>query len=267
MLPESDLSFLNKREILEVIFPVAYESFFRSKFQPDPLNSITHYIEVEGGCKIGCKFFYRDRNNPTIFYFHGNGETVFDHDWLAPLYLSRGVNLFVTDYRGYGASNGCPDITNLFSDAHILFETFKKILLEEGFRDRIFVMGRSLGSVPAVEIACHYQKELRGLILESASAENFLFLRNYLTPGEIEELIRSRFLNKTKIQEVTIPTLIIHGELDEVIAVDEGIELFENSGAEVKSILIVPNSGHNDLMFNEEDQYFSSIENLVKSNS
>jgi uncharacterized protein len=263
---ESDLSFLNKHEILEVIFPIVYERFFQDNLQPDPLNTITHFIEVDEGIKIGCKFFTADKSFPTIFYFHGNGETVFDHDWLAPLFLRRGINLFVTDYRGYAASNGSPDVTNLLNDAHALYKAFKKILEDEGYSNRIYVMGRSLGSIPAVEIAYHYQKELKGLIVESGSAENFLFIRDYLTLEEEKELFQSGFLNKTKIQDITIPTLIIHGELDEVISIEEGYELFENAGAQYKDILIIPNSGHNDLMFNGEEQYFSSIEQLVKRN-
>lgn len=265
MSHESDLSFLNKREILEVIFPIAYERFFQDNLQPDPLNTITHYIQVDEGIKIGCKFFTADKSFPTILYFHGNGETVFDHDWLAPLFLRRGINLFVTDYRGYASSGGIPDVSNLMKDAHALYKAFKAIILDEGYSNRVFVMGRSLGSIPAVEIAYHYQKELKGLIVESGSAENFLFIRDYLTPEEENELFQSRFLNKTKIQDITIPTLIIHGELDEIISVEEGYELFENAGARYKDILIIPNSGHNDLMFNDEEQYFSSIEKLVKS--
>jgi pimeloyl-ACP methyl ester carboxylesterase len=267
MSHESDLSFLNKREILEVIFPVAYEPFYREDLRPDPLNIITHYIEVEAGIKIGCKFFTGDKSSPTILYFHGNGETVYDHDWLAPQYLRRRINLFVTDYRGYALSGGSPDVSNLLSDAHVLYRNVKAILKNEGYNSRIFVMGRSLGSIPAVEVAYHHQKELKGLIIESGSAENFLFIRDYLDRKEQEQLFRSGFLNKLKIQAITIPTLIIHGELDEIIPLEEGLALFENAGALEKKKVVIPNSGHNDLMFNDEELYFSSIENMIKRHS
>ena len=66
------------------------------------------------------------------------------------------INLFVADYRGYGLSNGRPTATNLLKDAHAIFQGFIAFLEELNYGGDIFIMGRSLGSVPALEIASHY---------------------------------------------------------------------------------------------------------------
>lgn len=268
MSHDSDLSFLDRPEILEVIFPVVYSPFYFPAVVENSLpNAITHFIEVEEGIKIGCALWAKGKEFPTILYFHGNGETVMDYDWLAQLYIERGVNLFVADYRGYGLSNGKPTITNLIRDSHPIFHAFRKVIKKEGYKPSLFLMGRSLGSIPAVELAYHYQDRVKGLIIESGSANNFRRLWNYLESSERERLLGEKFLNKEKIESVLIPTCIIHGELDQIIPVQEGLELYEKSGAAVKDILIISGADHNDLMLRGHTQYFTKIEDFIKKYS
>ena len=268
MHQENDLSFLDRPEILDVIFPVVYSPFYFSPSEGNSIpNATTHFIEVERGIKIGCGFWTRGKELPTILYFHGNGETVLDYDWLTQFYLRIGVNLFVSDYRGYGLSNGKPTITNLIQDSHLIFEGFKKVIEENGYEFKLFLMGRSLGSIPAVELAYHHQDEIKGLIIESGSAHNFRRLWSFLNNSEIEKISGEKFLNKEKIKSVHIPTCIIHGELDQIIPVQEGLELYEKSGAADKDILVVPGADHNDLMVVGHKEYFNKIEEFVRRNS
>jgi len=262
-----DLSFLDRPEILQVIFPVAYSPFGLPDFLQGSSSDVPTYpIEVEDGVNIRCGFWVAGKECPTILYFHGNGETVATHEWVAPFYIQKGINLFVADYRGYGSSDGKPTISNMVADTHPIFKGFKEVIRREGFRECIFVMGRSLGSVPAIEAAISYQDEVCGLIVESGSANNFRRLRDYagVTGGTtIDD--ESPFLNKVKVRQITKPTLIIHGEYDEIMSVTEGEELYRSSGAEDKRILIILGAGHNDLMVMGQTAYFNAIEEFVKT--
>ncbi len=263
-----DLSFLDQPEILEVIFPITYSPFLADYPSLSSPDVPTYYIEVEEGVKISCGFWASGKEDPTVLYFHGNGETAAGYDWIAPLYNQRGINLFVTDYRGYGSSNGKPTIDNMIGDAHTIFKGFKEIIGNKGFKNSLFVMGRSLGSIPAIELASNYQDEMRGLIIESGSANNFRRLWDYLrTESKAILSEESPFLNKVKIRQVHKPTLIIHGEFDQIIPVTEGEELYQNSGAEDKRILIIPGADHNDIMMVKPDLYFDAIKELVKTYS
>ena len=273
MSDEIDLSFLDRPEILQVIFPVVYSpfqipDFLRSRSAGVPTCS----MEVEEGIKIVCGFWVSGKDHPSILYFHGNGETVDTHEWIAPYYNQRGMNLFVSDYRGYGASDGKPTISNMVADAHTIFGGFREKLREEGFKDSLFVMGRSLGSVPAVEVALNYQDDIRGLIVESGTANNFRRLWDdpgvspgITAAGEESSFLNeeSSFLNRVKVRRIHRPTLIIHGESDEIIPVEEGKELYRSSGSPEKRILIVPGAGHNDIMMNQE-LYFGTIEEFIR---
>ena len=207
------------------------------------------------------------KEDPSILYFHGNGETVADHDWIAPSYNQKGINLFVADYRGYGSSDGKPTISNMLSDAHTIFKGFKEIIEKEGFKRNLFLMGRSLGSLPAIELAFSYPGEISGLIVESGAANNFRGLWNYLGITEKEAILseQSLFLNKVKMRQIDKPTLIIHGEYDQIIPVREGEELYQSSGAQDKRILIIPGAGHNDVVVVNQDLYFGTIEDFIKA--
>ncbi len=263
-----DLSFLDRPEILEIIFPVVYSSFYLPDYLRFPSSNVpTYSIEVEEGITISCGFWVSGKEAPSILYFHGNGETVASHDWIAPFYNQRGINLFVADYRGYGSSNGKPTISNMIADAYTIFSGFKEIIEKEGFRESLFIMGRSLGSMPAIELAFNYQDEIWGLLIESGAANNFRRLWNYLGITEKGDALseESLFLNKVKIRNVHKPTLIIHGEYDGIIAVEEGKELYQNSGAREKRILIIPGADHNDIMVVNQNLYFDTIEEFVKS--
>lgn len=264
---QTELSFLDQPEVLEVIFPVVYSPLYSlGYFQFSSSSTPSYSIEVEKGIKINCGFWVSSKKCPTIFYFHGNGETVASYDWIAPFYNGRGINLFVADYRGYGSSDGKPTISNMIGDAHTIFKNFREIIEKEGFERSLFIMGRSLGSMPAIELAFNYQDKIHGLVIESGTANNFRGLWNYLGIAERETILseESMFLNKVKIRQVYKPTLIIHGEYDQIISVKEGGELYQSSGAQNKRILIIPEADHNDIMIVRQDLYFDTIGEFVK---
>jgi hypothetical protein len=263
-----DLSFLDRPEILENLFPIAYSPYDLPEFlRGSPRDLPMYTIEVEEGIRVVCGFWVAGKNWPSILYFHGNGETVASHEWIAPLYIQKGINLFVVDYRGYGSSDGKPTISNMIADTYPIFKGFQEIISREGFWDSIFVMGRSLGSVPAIETALNYQERIQGLIVESGAANNFRRLRDYMGDSSVETASREEnpFLNKVKIRQITKPTLIIHSEYDQIIPVSEGKELHQSSGSKDKRILIIPGAGHNDIMMVDQDTYFNTIEEFIKT--
>lgn len=268
MSHEMDLSFLDRQEILEVIFPVVYSPFIQDDyFTSSSSHAKVYSTEVEKDINVSNGFWVSSKESPSILYFHGNGETVNGHEWIAPLYNQHKINLFVTDYRGYGSSNGKPTVANMLSDAHFVFRNFQEIIRKEGFNNRIFLMGRSLGSLPAIELAFHYQDEICGLIIESGAANNLHRLLEYFNNADMQLLLSedSLFLNKVKIRQVQKPTLIIHGEYDQVLPLSEGQELHQNSGAKDKQLLIIPSADHNSIMTVALDLYFDTIENFIKS--
>ncbi len=260
-----NLSVFDRSDFLEIIFPLAYSPFYMNDYPKMSSTVRTLSIEVELGVLIECAFWASDKVNPTIILFHGNGETAVGYDWLAPFYLDCDLNLLVTEYRGYGMSKGKPTITNMLGDALVIFKFINEYLRNEGYVANLFIAGRSLGSIPVLEVACHYQAEVNGLIIESGTANNFPRLWKPL--GITEEEVSSGddpFLNKVKIRQIEVATLIIHGCHDMIIPVSEGKELYQNSGAHDKEILLLAEAGHNDIIAAYKEDYFRTIKEFIR---
>jgi alpha-beta hydrolase superfamily lysophospholipase len=256
-MTQADYSALDRPEILSFIF------YPRKDLSEAPSNASDHLIPVDKDVSISGRFYISNQSSPSIIYFHGNGEVVSDHDHIAPMYNQLGINLFVADYRGYGASQGRPTFSSMIADAPIIFKAFTDILNQGHYDGSIFVMGRSLGSVSAIEIACRYQEQMKGLIIESGFASVINLLTHLGFPIEYLGLIDVDFPNRAKVRTITVPTLIIHGEYDSLIPSSEAQALFHNVAAEDKRLVIIPQANHNDIMWAGMERYLEAIRELV----
>ena len=224
-------------------------------------------VEVELGVSVGYSLHLAEPQSPLILYFHGNGEIARDYDGIAPLYTSLGISLLVADYRGYGWSDGFPTASSLVHDAPLVFEALGQMLEEAGGEvpQWVFVMGRSLGSAAAIEVACHHQEVIAGLIIESGFAHTLQLLARLGVMLENLDETQDVFANLTKIGQISLPTLVIHGQADMLIPVSEGVALYEGSAApdDEKRLVVIPGAGHNDLLAVGAATYFEAIRDFV----
>jgi len=223
-------------------------------------------VEVEPGVSLGYSLYPAGPQSPLILYFHGNGEVARDYDSIAPFYTSLGISLLVADYRGYGWSDGLPTASNLVHDAPLVFQALGQMLGEAGGQvpPRVFVMGRSLGSAAAIEVACRHQEALAGLIIESGFAHTARLLARLGIVLEDLDEAQDVFANLAKIGQVHLPTLVIHGQADALIPASEGMALYQGSAApdDKKRLVLIPGAGHNDLL-TWADTYFEAIREFV----
>jgi fermentation-respiration switch protein FrsA (DUF1100 family) len=103
---------------------------------------------------------------------------------------------------------------------------------------RIVAYGRSLGSGAAAVLA--RERSVPALILQSAFTSTRAFARRYLLPGF---LVRDRFEVLDAVRAFSGPSLVIHGERDEVIPVSHGRAL---AAAASDATLVLHSCGHND---------------------
>ncbi len=224
-------------------------------------------IAVEPGLVIGGRLHIADRAAPTLLFFHGNGEIASDYDPLAALFNQAGLSFLVMDYRGYGTSGGKPSTSGLFRDAVTIFDALPNLLGARCESKQIFVMGRSLGSAAALEVADRRREQLAGLIIESGFAFTQPLLARLGVPLDQYDEQRDGHGNARKIARYPGPTLIIHGQADSLIRKDQAVALYESSGAESKKLLIVPNGDHNNLMMIGAKPYFEALKTFVSKMS
>jgi len=200
-----------------------------------------------------------------MLFFHGNGEVACDYDGIAPLYQRLGINLFVADYRGYGASGGSPSFSSMLTDAHAIFRYSQGVLRDGGFADRIFVTGRSLGSASALVLASSYQDQVRGLIVESGVASAARLPEHLGLPVDRSALEGAEAAGLAMIRSLRLPVLIIHGEADWLLPPEEALVFHNEAGSEDKRLVLIPGAGHNDILLRGAEQYFSAITEFVMS--
>ncbi len=257
---KKNFSSLDTPEVSRRIFHPRSDARWVSQWKGERLA-----IPVDDEVVLDAKFHGGGQTDPNILFFHGNGEIVSDYDDLGPLYSRQGINFTVVDYRGYGLSTGSPTVSHMLNDSHIVLDYFTQWLAQKGFSGPLVVMGRSLGSACALELAAHAQGKLKGLILESGFAHGTALLQLLGVPvkqlGLTEE---DGFRHLEKISAYEGPLLIIHAEFDHIIPFSDATALHEASPSRDKTLLKIRGANHNDIFYRGLNNYMSAISTFMK---
>jgi fermentation-respiration switch protein FrsA (DUF1100 family) len=149
----------------------------------------------------------------TIAYFHNNRETAASRTGIARALRTRGFGVLLIEYRGYGVSRGsAPSEDGLYLDAECALD----MLASRGIRaERVVLWGTSLGTGVAAEMA----RRGRGarLVLESpyTSIPGLVADAAPFVPARI--LVPDCFDTLSKSEDIRVPTLVIHGDADEIV--------------------------------------------------
>jgi hypothetical protein len=253
-----DYSAMDQPSILQYVF------YPRKDHHPCPENAFDISVPVDPYVSISCRFYVGHQDWPWILFFHGNGEVTSDYDEIAPHYHRIELNLVVADYRGYGASNGVPTLTDLIHDSNVIFNEVRKELSGRNLRNDLWVMGRSLGSIPALELANQYQEVIPGLIIESGCPSFIRVIRHLGIPAYGVDLEKIDHESIEMIERISVPALIIHGEKDTLIPIREARDLYRYLGSDKKQLVIIPPASHNDIMLVGFQKYFESLRQFVE---
>ena len=261
LIDSVDYSPLDRPEVIGALF------FPQKVWSPPPPIACDFMVPVSGGIGISARFYVRRNDSPNILFFHGNGEVASEYDATAPLYLQAGANLFVVDYRGYGRSGGYPSFQSMMQDALQIADFFDLHLASTGFSGPRFVMGRSLGSQSAIQIAAIASQGFAGMIVEGGFTGTERLVSRFglamMTP-ELKELVR---LHRAKLQSIKVPVLVIHGEDDEIVPVDAGIDIYDVVASENREVVIIPGASHNDILWTGMGPYLTALRDFLRKHS
>lgn len=227
-------------------------------------NGTDLWLTMGDGAGIHACFHPAGHSCPTLLFFHGNGEIVSDYTDLADFYVQAGINFLPVDYRGYGKSTGSPTVAAMMSDCHTILDAVLDHLKKAGYTGPLSVMGRSLGSASALELAATRKDRIHSLIIESgfAFAGPLLSLLG-LPPESIGFQEEAGFRNIDKIQAWVGPLLVIHAEYDHIIPFTDGRALFEACPSEQKRFLKIEGANHNDIFARGLQPYMRAIKELL----
>ncbi len=199
----------------------------------------------------------------TIVHFHGNGENMTSHYlfvyWLA---LER-YNVFVFDYRGYGASGGEKSLKGAVADGAAAIQAARRRSI--GGENRLIVVGQSLGGALALaSLERDGGEGVRGVILDSTFSSYRRVARDKLGRFWLTwplqypltwALVSDRFAPaRLAPRRKPVPLLVMHAPGDPVVPYAEGRRLFDLA-AGPKEFWRIDGSGHTEAMFAKGAQY------------
>ena len=232
-------------------------------YVPEGIRTVT----VSGNAGIGGYLHLHPTSDTLLLFFHGNGEIAADYDDISSFFTGCGVSFWCVDYRGYGRSTGLPAYSLMFDDAEALLGDVPRIAQIAGRTfNRILVMGRSLGSASAIFLASRHASKLSGLLLDSPYADGLKLIYRLsgiaLNRQDLPEFVD----NIDLMRSADLPTLIIHGIIDEIIPISDARALYNACGNTVKRLVEIEGAGHNDLMFRGGDRYWASVrEHIIQT--
>jgi uncharacterized protein len=177
------------------------------------------------------------QDGPVILYFHGASGALIDRAPRLRLLLQRGYGLLAVSFRGYGGSTGSPSEAGLMRDA----ETAYHAACRRYPCDRIIIVGASLGTGMAVNVAAKY--EAAGLVLLAPFSSAADIAQRLCPVLPVGRLMRDPFRSDLLISKVRTPLLVIHGAQDRVIPLKSARSLFQRAH-EPKTFLVVADAGH-----------------------
>ena len=207
-------------------------------------------------------WFVPSRRRParcTIVVFNGNAGNRAYRAPLATALQALGCHVLLFDYRGYGENAGSPTEAGLFADARAA----RAYVLGRPDVDpaRLVYFGESLGTGVAVRLAIDHPPT--ALVLRSPFTSMTDVGRLHYPILPVRWLLRDRFASIDLARQLSCPVLVIAGDRDGVIPVEQSRRLYD-AIATPKTLTIVPGADHNDAALIEGRDMIQAIDTFLR---
>jgi fermentation-respiration switch protein FrsA (DUF1100 family) len=193
----------------------------------------------------------------TIVHFHNNRQTADNLLDVGRALRAEGFNVVLVEYRGYAGSPGSPSEDGLYADA----ESILDVLAARGIGpERIVLWGTSLGTGVAAEMARRGRGSRLVLVSPYTSIPDLVTDVVPFLPSSL--LVPDHFDTLSKASAIGVPTLVVHGDADDIVPFWMGEELAR--AVPLGSLLRVPGGHHGDLLSWEHGRVLSEIASFAR---
>ncbi len=225
---------------------------------PTPSDVVTHTLEASDRVPVHAIELPAPPGARTVVHFHNNRETVEACLGYARALHARGLGVLLVEYRGYGAStcvepdDFAPSEEGLYLDA----EAGLGMLAARGVGpERIVLSGTSLGTGVAAEMARRGRGSRLVLVTPYTSIPDIVTDAVPLVPAGV--LMPDHFDTLSKAGEIQVPTLVVHGDADEIVPFWMGEALAR--ALPNARFIDVPGGRHDDLFVRDGDHLLDAI--------
>lgn len=215
-----------------------------------------HLVETSDGVRLIAWELPCDDCLGTVVFFHGNSGNLSEWAYHLAQIRRRGFHVAALDYRGYGNSSGSPSEQGVYRDIDAFVRYFQNQMRSEWPRPMLY-WGRSLGGPIAAYAATRQKPD--GLILESTfPSKDSLLKHSSPLIKLVSPLSRYAFPTLAFLKANPCPALVIHGDDDPVIPIEQGERLFAGLTAP-KDFLLLPGADHSNTQSIDPDLYWGRI--------
>jgi alpha-beta hydrolase superfamily lysophospholipase len=187
-----------------------------------------------------------DPQSPVLLYLHGARWDVTGSAARVRRMGGLGFSVLAIDYRGFGKSSdesgdALPSEARAYEDARAAWRWIERAHPQQ----RRYIFGHSLGSAVAVHLATEVN-DASGLIVEGSFPSIPAVVET--SPWgwlPVSALITQRFDAASRISQVTVPVLVVHGSDDQLIRPELGRALYERARGPKRFVLVDGGSHHN----------------------
>jgi uncharacterized protein len=204
----------------------------------------------------------KTKTKTVVVLFHNNRETAEQQGDIARLLSQRGLSVLIVEYRGYGVSSdagAAPTEDGLYLDAEAALE-YLRVERDVSDPNRIVLMGTSLGSGVAAEMAARGRGSRLVLLSPYTSIPDLVTNVVPIVPATL--LLGDHFNTLAKARAIQIPTLIVHGDADEIVPFVMG----EKLATAIARARLLPIAGghHGDLFLRRGDGLVDDIVAFIR---
>ena len=218
-------------------------------------------LRTKDGQLINAWFMPSKDAKVTILYCHGTSGNLSDELDRINFFHTFNVNFMIFDYRGYGKSSGRPSEKGFYQDALAAYDFL--ISRNDVDKEKIVVIGESLGGPVAVNLCLH--RKVKALVLESSIVSLTLIAQKLYPFLPVEILLSEKFDALSKIKNIHIPKLLVHGIDDERVSFNDALKLYY-AAPQPKEFL--PFRGaHNDNIYKISADYKAELVKFFQENN
>ena len=196
-----------------------------NNYSGDKLTVPIEKVIIKTDDNIELIAWYHKKNNnnyKTILYLHGNAGSLKNRIHKINHFKEMNVNFLLLAWRGFNGNKGSPTEKGLYEDARSAIRWLKSQSIEE---NNLIIYGESLGTAVAIEIS--QNKNFAGVILESPFTSMVDAGKNVYPYLPVKLLLKDKYESHKKIKNINIPTLIMHGKVDNIVPFYMGKKMYE----------------------------------------
>lgn len=207
--------------------------------EPEGFRAEDVTLIAADGTSLHAWWIPHEGSEGALLFCHGQMGNLSWRGFLMKRLQRLGMSILIFDYPGFGKSEGDPSEQGCYDAADAAYDWLveeKKIPAE-----RIVIMGKSLGSGPATDLASRRPNHALVLAMGFTSTPDVALHLMPFVPAQW--LMRNRFDNLSKIGRCRGAVFVTHGDKDRKIPCWQSRRLFE-AAPEPKKFVLREGVGH-----------------------